>query len=117
MRTLQLWIHARAWRGRVGGCTRELQAVSGQDLGRGRAKNVHKATWKREFKLPWSEAGPPNHLDDEADSEQVVNKKLSLVCMLHVVRRDPVGSSELSSLSMLRTHLRSCTTCTGVPHL
>ena len=23
-----------------------------------------KATWKREFKLPWSEAGPPNHHDD-----------------------------------------------------
>ena len=23
-----------------------------------------KATWKREFKLPWREAGPPNHHDD-----------------------------------------------------
>ena len=25
----------------------------------------YKATWKREFKLPWREAGPPNHLEDE----------------------------------------------------
>ena len=29
-----------------------------------------KATWKREFKLPWREAGPPNHHDDEVDSDQ-----------------------------------------------
>ena len=27
-----------------------------------------KATWKREFKLPWREAGPPNHHDDREDS-------------------------------------------------
>ena len=30
----------------------------------------NKATWKREFKLPWREAGPPNHHDDEVDSDQ-----------------------------------------------
>jgi len=36
-----------------------------------------KATWKREFKLPWREAGPPNHHDDKEDSDQqVVNKEL-----------------------------------------
>ena len=29
-----------------------------------------KATWKRESKLPWREAGPPNHLDDKVDSDQ-----------------------------------------------
>ena len=29
-----------------------------------------KATWKREFKLPWREAGPPNHHDVEVDSDQ-----------------------------------------------
>ena len=29
-----------------------------------------KATWKREFKFPWREAGPPNHLDDQVDSDQ-----------------------------------------------
>ena len=35
---------------------------------------------KREFKLPWREAGPPNHRDDKVDSEQqVVNKELSLM--------------------------------------
>ena len=27
---------------------------------------------KREFKLPWREAGPPNHLDDKVESDQVV---------------------------------------------
>ena len=26
--------------------------------------------WKREFKLPWREAGPPNHHDDKVDSDQ-----------------------------------------------
>jgi len=37
------------------------------------------ATWKREFKLPWREAVPPNHHDDKVDSDQqVVNKELSL---------------------------------------
>ena len=29
-----------------------------------------KATWKREFKLPWREAGPPNHHHDRVDSDQ-----------------------------------------------
>jgi len=28
------------------------------------------ATWKREFKLPLREAGPPNHHDDTVDSDQ-----------------------------------------------
>ena len=36
-----------------------------------------KATWKREIKLPWREAGPPNHLDDAVVlDQQVVNKEL-----------------------------------------
>ena len=29
-----------------------------------------KATWKREFKLSWSEAGPPNRQDDNVDLDQ-----------------------------------------------
>ena len=29
-----------------------------------------KATWKKEFKLPWREAGPLNHHDDLVDSDQ-----------------------------------------------
>ena len=29
-----------------------------------------KATWKREFKLPWREAGTPDHHDDKVDSDQ-----------------------------------------------
>ena len=37
------------------------------------------ATWNREFKLLWCEAGPPNHLDDKVDSDQEVgNKDVSL---------------------------------------
>ena len=39
----------------------------------------YKATWKREFKLPWRAAGQPNHLDDKVYlDQQVVNKELSL---------------------------------------
>ena len=29
----------------------------------------YQATWKREFKLPWREAGPPNYLNDGVDSD------------------------------------------------
>ena len=29
-----------------------------------------KATWEREFKLPWREAGPSHHHDDKVDSDQ-----------------------------------------------
>ena len=29
-----------------------------------------KATWKKKFKLPWREAGPPDHHDDKVDSDQ-----------------------------------------------
>ena len=44
------------------------------------------ATWEREFSLPWREASPPNHHDDEMDSDQeVVNNKLSLL--------EPVGTN------------------------
>jgi len=38
----------------------------------------NKATWKREFKLPWREASPPNHLNDKVDSDQwFFNKEVS----------------------------------------
>jgi len=30
----------------------------------------YKATWTREFKLPWREAVSPNYLDDKVDSDQ-----------------------------------------------
>ena len=37
-----------------------------------------KATWKRKFNLPWREAGPPNHHNDEVDPDQkVTNEELS----------------------------------------
>ena len=38
-----------------------------------------KAAWKSEFKLPWCETGPPNHLNDKVASDQyVVKKEVSL---------------------------------------
>jgi len=37
---------------------------------RGAQDGTCKATCKREFKLPWREAGPPNHHDDKVDSDQ-----------------------------------------------
>ena len=40
---------------------------------------------KGNLKLPWREAGPSNHLDDQADSDQqVANKDLSLQVGEHV---------------------------------
>ena len=33
-------------------------------------------TVRKEFKLPWREAGPPNDLDDEVDADQKVVHKL-----------------------------------------
>jgi len=33
-------------------------------------RELRQSTWKREFKLPWREAGPPNHHDDKVDSDQ-----------------------------------------------
>ena len=48
-------------------------------------KGLCKATWKKELKLPWREAGPPDHLNDEVDSDQyVVNQEVSLFTQLKV---------------------------------
>ena len=53
--------------------------LSGQRSFEGLSSPLHKTTWKREFKLPWREAGPSNYLDVEVDSDQqVVSKELSL---------------------------------------
>ena len=35
-------------------------------------EGICKATWKRDSKLSWREAGPPNHLDDQVDLDQWV---------------------------------------------
>ena len=43
-----------------------LNFTIGQDVAAGRCK----VTWEREFKLPWREAGPPNHHDDKVDSDE-----------------------------------------------
>ena len=37
--------------------------------GEGRCKAPWKS-WKREFKLPWREAGPPNHPEEKVDFDQ-----------------------------------------------
>ena len=47
----------------------EIVSINADDVDAGGAESRHdngrsKATWKRGFKLPWREAGPPNHLDD-----------------------------------------------------
>jgi len=33
--------------------------------------------WPRQFKLPWREAGPPNHHDDKVDSDFQVQHALA----------------------------------------
>jgi len=41
----------------------------------------YEATWKRGFRLPWREAGPSDHVDDQVDSDQkVFNKEVSRMC-------------------------------------
>ena len=47
-----------------------LDEVTAVVYGRGYYQGTYKATWKRESQLPWLEAGPPNYLDDEVDSDQ-----------------------------------------------
>ena len=56
-----------------------------------------KATWKRNFKIPWHEAGPPNHHDDTVDSDQKdINKELSFSAF---------GSRDLVLLALQVRHL------------
>ena len=48
-----------------------FQGVEASDPGTfSGARRPCKANWKREFKLPWREAGPPNHHDDKMVSDQ-----------------------------------------------
>ena len=35
-----------------------------------------KATWKREFNVPWREAGPPDHHGMKVDSDQQVTRRV-----------------------------------------
>ena len=43
--------------------------------------------WKREFKFPWREAGPPNQHNDKVDSNQyVANKEVSLFIRGEITR-------------------------------
>ena len=44
--------------------------VQSGTLGYGNRLRGGSETFKREFKLPWREAGPPNHLNDQVDSDQ-----------------------------------------------
>ena len=77
-------------------------------------KGRYKATWKREFKLPWREAGPPNHLDEKVDVDQsVVNKELSLGLWdgpCRVCRARPTSERLLSAPPV------SLSSTTAVPH-
>ena len=47
----------------------ENQEQHWQDLCLEPQEGRYKATWEREFKLPWRKAGPPNHLDDIVNSD------------------------------------------------
>ena len=47
-----------------------MSEVSLSSLRVGSTLWVEGGGWKREFKLPWREAGPPDHHDDEVDSDQ-----------------------------------------------
>ena len=53
---------------------RALQRLFGgtpkKEVGGMPKKEVGYANWNGKFKLPWREAGPPNHLDDKRDSDQ-----------------------------------------------
>ena len=46
-------------------CRRARRSSAARSARKGRFK----ATWKKEFKLPWREVGPPHH-DDKVDSDQ-----------------------------------------------
>ena len=79
----------------------QLASISARSAGYSEWRDAHtniiflkegrcKATWKREFNLPWREAGQPDHHDDKVDSDQwAVNKELSLSAAAedHRVRR------------------------------
>ena len=60
---------------RSGNFTTLLQMLSTCFQGR------YTATWKRKLKFSWREAGPPNHLEDKVNLDQlVVNEEPSLSC-------------------------------------
>jgi len=72
-----------------------------------------KATWKREFKLPWREAGPPNHHDDKVDSDQeVVNKELSLRSRVRGFGRRDLGAGLRNYPAPLALSSAGCWTTT-----
>ena len=58
--------------------------------------------WEREFRLPWREAGPPNHHDDKADSDQKVVKNGISLFIVFIFASVP-GSSHPSDLEPFKT--------------
>ena len=60
-----------------------VQGVGFEEVHRKEGRS--EATWNRELELSWREAGPPNHRDDEADSDQqVVNKLMSRLFLVPI---------------------------------
>ena len=63
----------------------------------------------RKFKLPWREAGPPNHLNDtEGSDQQTVNKDLSLCLHLPLVDYSQVHGLRLRYRSANSRHTFCC---------
>jgi len=48
----------------------EMFKVVSSSLGSGEGTIIYAEDGGGRFKLPWCEAGPPNHRDDEVDSDQ-----------------------------------------------
>ena len=69
----------------------------------------HKAACKREFKLPWCNAGPPNHLDDPVHLDQwLVNKELSLSLRGGASLRETIGYCTDQPCPPIILHLLKC---------
>ena len=73
---------------------------------------------KGNLKLPRREAGPPNHHDDDVDSDQwVVNKDLSLQELLGKGKKALAKLSGLNAIDCVWHHEMYCSTDTRTVHL
>ena len=62
------------------------------------------ATWKRGFKLPWRDAGPPNHHDDKVDSDQQIVKKELSLCIKPKTRAFRDAGEDMALITLLHPY-------------